>query len=166
MRLFPKLLGDLERVDLEVLPPCNLISDLVQLPMMAAAEWYGEFVADFEAEGSRLGKSQMMRIGRLSTAHEAWLRGNKSQMGFVTQPFGLGDGENALVDLPWHEAGCDRNNRGAGGRPNFQLASALSVIPGDYVLTAAVIAGRPWDGGRIVRVETETHIRGHRNSRR
>ena len=77
----------------------------MQLPMMTAAERYGEFVADFETERSGLGKPQVMRIGRLPAADEAWLRGNKSQMGFVTQPFGLGDGENALVDLPWNEAG-------------------------------------------------------------
>ena len=30
VRLFPKLLGDLERVDLEVPPPCHLISDLIE----------------------------------------------------------------------------------------------------------------------------------------
>ena len=73
--------------------------------MMTAAERYGEFVADFETQGSGLGKPQVMRIGRLPAADQAGLRGHKSQMGFVTQPFGLGDGEKALIDLRWDEAG-------------------------------------------------------------
>ena len=99
---------------LKFLPPDHFIAGLMQLSMMPAAERYGEFVADFKTERSGLREPQMMRIGWLPAADEAWLRGNKSQMGFVAQPFGLGDGENALIDLPWHEAGCDRNNRGAG----------------------------------------------------
>ena len=33
--------------------------------MMASAKWRGEFVADFEAQRSGLGKLQVMRIGRL-----------------------------------------------------------------------------------------------------
>ena len=77
----------------------------MQLPMMATAERYGELVADFEAECPWLGKPQVMRIGRLPAADETWLRGNEPQMGFVTQPLGLGDGENALVDLSGNEAG-------------------------------------------------------------
>ncbi len=77
----------------------------MQLPMMTAAERHGELVADFETERSGLGKPQVMRIGRLPAADQAGLRGNEPQMGFVTQPLGLGDGEKALVDLRWDEAG-------------------------------------------------------------
>ena len=36
--------------------------------MVAAAEWYGEFVANFEAEGSGLGEPQVTRIARLPAA--------------------------------------------------------------------------------------------------
>ena len=138
----------------------------MQLPMMAAAERYGEFVADFKTQRSGLRELQMMRIGWLPAADEAWLRGNKSQMGFVTQPFGLGDGQNALVDLPWHEAGCDRNNRGAGGRPGFQFTSTLRPIPGDQILATAVVAGWPWNRGRVVRVEAEADVGRDGDSRR
>jgi hypothetical protein len=77
----------------------------MQLPMMTAAERYGELVADFETQRSELGKAQMMRIGRLPAADQAGLCSHESQMGFVTQPFGLGDGEEALIDLRWGEAG-------------------------------------------------------------
>ena len=65
---------------------------------MATTERNRELVADFEAYGSRLGKAQMMRIGRLTTADQAGLRRNKPQVGFVTQTLGFGNGENALVD--------------------------------------------------------------------
>ena len=77
----------------------------MQLPMMTAAERHGELVADFEAEGSRLGKPQVMWIGRLPAANETRLRSHESQMGLVAQTLGFGDGENALIDLRWDKAG-------------------------------------------------------------
>jgi hypothetical protein len=43
---------------------------MMQLPMMTAAERYGEFVADFETQCSGLRKPQVMRIGRLLAANE------------------------------------------------------------------------------------------------
>ena len=99
MRLFPKLLGDWQGIDLQIFPPGHFIAGLMQLPMMTAAERYGELVADFEAECPGLRKPQVMRIGRLPAADEARLRGNEPQMGLVTQPLGLGDGKKAFVDL-------------------------------------------------------------------
>ena len=45
----------------------------MQLPMMATAERHGELIADLEAQGSGLGKPQMMRIGRLPAADQAGL---------------------------------------------------------------------------------------------
>jgi hypothetical protein len=45
----------------------------VNLAMMSTAERDGELIADFEAQGSRLGKPQVMRIGRLPAADEAGL---------------------------------------------------------------------------------------------
>ena len=73
MRLLPKRLGDSQGIDFEILPPGHLIASLMQLPVMAAAERDGELVADFETEGSGLGKPQVMRIGRLPAADEAGL---------------------------------------------------------------------------------------------
>ena len=77
----------------------------MQLAMMTAAEGYSELVADFEAECPWLGKPQVMRIGRLPAADETWLRGDEPQMGFVTQPLGLGDGKKTFVNLRRDEAG-------------------------------------------------------------
>ena len=73
MALFPKPLGDLKRVDIQVMPPGYFIAGLVQLTMMVAAEGYGELIADFQAQGPGLGKAQMMRIGLLAPADQAWL---------------------------------------------------------------------------------------------
>ena len=69
----PKAPGDLQRFDLEVFPPGHLIAGLMQLPVMTAAEGHGELVADFEADGSGLGKPQVMRIAGLPAADETGL---------------------------------------------------------------------------------------------
>jgi len=103
--LLPKPLGNWQGIDVEASPPSHFISGLMQLPMMTAAERNGELVADFETQGSGLGKPQMVRIGRLPAADQAGLRGHESQMGFVTKTLGFGNGQNALVDLRRDEAG-------------------------------------------------------------
>ncbi|MGB8558085.1 MAG: hypothetical protein WCD62_06485, partial [Pseudolabrys sp.] len=54
-------------------PPRALIAGLVQLPMMAAAQRHCEFIAHLEANGSGLGKPQMMWIGGLPAADDARL---------------------------------------------------------------------------------------------
>jgi hypothetical protein len=103
--LFPKPLGDLEHIDLEFLPPGHFIAGLMQLPMMSTAKGYGELIAHFEAKRSGLGKPQVVRIARLPATDKTGLRGHESQMALVAKPFGFGDGEKALIDLRWDEAG-------------------------------------------------------------
>ena len=49
MASFPKLLGDLKRVDIQVMPPGYFVAGLVQLTIMAAAERNCELIADLEA---------------------------------------------------------------------------------------------------------------------
>ena len=73
MARFPKPLGDLQRANIQIMPPGYFVAGLVQLPMMTAAERYSELVTDFETEGPGLGKAQMMRIGWLAPADQAWL---------------------------------------------------------------------------------------------
>jgi hypothetical protein len=60
--LLPKPLGNLQGVGFQILPPGHFIAGLMQLPMMTAAEGYGELVADFETEGSGLCETQV-RLG-------------------------------------------------------------------------------------------------------
>ena len=73
MAFLPQALGNLQGIDFQTLPPSHLIAGLMQLPMMTAAEGDGELVADFKADGSRLSKPQMMRVGWLPAADEARL---------------------------------------------------------------------------------------------
>ena len=150
MALLPKSLGDRQRIDIEILPPGHLIAGLMQLPMMTAAERNRELVADFETQGTRLGKSQMMWIGGLPAADETGLRGNESQMGLVPQPFGLGDGKKALIDLPRDELGATGTMELPGDGSDFQFAASLRPLARDQILATTVVARRSRDRGRVV----------------
>ena len=89
MGLIPKPIGDFQRVDVKVLPPGDFVAALMELAVMAATQWDGELVADFEAQGSRLGKPQMVGIARLASAYQARLRSNEPQMRFVAATLGF-----------------------------------------------------------------------------
>ncbi len=54
--------------------------------MVAAAERHGELVADFAAEGARLGEAQMMSIARLAAADQAGLLSDVPDVVAVTDP--------------------------------------------------------------------------------
>ena len=73
MALPPKMLGHLKCIDLQFPPPGHLVARLMELAMVTTAERHGELITDFETEGSRLGKAQVMRIRRLPTADETRL---------------------------------------------------------------------------------------------
>src|SRR5262249_13099175 len=105
--LLPKFSREFERLNIEASPPSLFITSLMKLPVMPAAEWHRELIADFEAQGTWLGEAQMMRITGMTSAHNARLGGDKSKMGFVAPPFWFGQGEGALVDL----FGTYRSNR-------------------------------------------------------
>ena len=47
------------------------------------AQWNGEFVADFAAQGPRLGEPKVVRIGWATSANQARMRGNELQMRLV-----------------------------------------------------------------------------------
>jgi hypothetical protein len=73
MSLLPKILGGRQRIDVEVFPPGDFVTGLMQLPMMATAKRHCEFIADFQTNAARLRKPKMMRIARLSPADKTWL---------------------------------------------------------------------------------------------
>ena len=97
--LRPKLFSDRQRLDTQIVPPGEFVSCMMQLPVMLTTERHSEFVADFHAERSGLGKAQMMRVRWLSPTDKTRVRANEAQMGFVAMPFGLGMRQNAFVDL-------------------------------------------------------------------
>jgi len=65
--------GDFHWIELAVLPPGHLVARLMELAMVNTAQRYGELITDFETKGSGLGKAQVMRIRRLTTADQARL---------------------------------------------------------------------------------------------
>ena len=73
MSLFPKILSDPSRIDLQVFPPSHFVTRLMQLPVMPTTERYCELIADFQANAARLRKSQVMRVARLSSADKTGL---------------------------------------------------------------------------------------------
>ena len=96
--LVPEFFGDLERLDMDIVPPGQFVARLMQRAMMVATQWHGELVADFETQGSRLRKPQVMRIRRLTSTNETWVRGNKPQMALVTKAFGRRNRQDAFID--------------------------------------------------------------------
>jgi len=62
MSLRPKCLCNFERIDFEVLPPCFLVANLMELTMVHSAQWHGEFIADLLPECTRLGIADVMRV--------------------------------------------------------------------------------------------------------
>src|SRR5262245_38628024 len=112
----------------------------MQLPVMPTTERYGELIADLQANRARLGKSKMMRIARLSSADQARLRCDELQMRFVTQPFGLGNGELALVDPTGTRIEPARDKRWS-QRGLFSVGRIFSeLVCHRGILAAAVIA--------------------------
>ena len=45
----PKFFGDLQRIDVQVIPSGDLVAGLTQVPMIVAAERYIEHIAHFQA---------------------------------------------------------------------------------------------------------------------
>jgi hypothetical protein len=67
------LLRHPQRLDIELLPPCEFISALVKLTMMKPAERHGELVTHLATEGALLRELKMVGIRRAATAGEAGL---------------------------------------------------------------------------------------------
>jgi hypothetical protein len=96
--LFPKLTGDLDGIDAGCLPPRSLVASAMDRAMVDATERYGEFIAGLAAERAGLQVAQVMRVGWLATADQAWLLGEGAKMLAVAITPRRGNGEDALVD--------------------------------------------------------------------
>src|SRR4051794_12696893 len=90
-RLFPQLSSDLNRIDAGQLPPCLLIANTMNCPVMNAAQGGNEFVAHLPTECTRLHEAQVVGIGRFSPAQETGLLGDEPQMLFVAIATRLGN---------------------------------------------------------------------------
>ena len=97
-RVLPQFECDRQRIDIAPLPPCGFVTMPVQLAMMATAERYGEFVADFEAETPCSRKAHMVGIAGLPGTDQARLFGDKPKVVLIAMAARLGEGQHALVD--------------------------------------------------------------------
>src|SRR5438105_257760 len=79
----PQLLRDGQWRDLQVAPPGPFVALPVQLVVMGAAQRHRELVAHLAAQGSRLGKFQMVSVARGLPANEAGLLPDKQQVGLA-----------------------------------------------------------------------------------
>ena len=73
MSCSPQPLRRVQRIDIEVLPPCEFVTALAKLAMMKPAEWDSEFVTHFAPECALFSKPKVMRIGRAATARQTRL---------------------------------------------------------------------------------------------
>jgi len=87
--VLPELESDWKRIDVEVLPPCGLITRAMKLAMMDPANRDGEFVAHSIPKPTRLGKREVMRIRRYAAAHKTGLPQHKFPVVLIAQPDGF-----------------------------------------------------------------------------
>jgi hypothetical protein len=73
----PKALRRVQRIDLEMLPPCAFVTALVKLAMMKPAEWDSEFVTHFAPECPLFSKPKVVRVRRTATAGQTGLGGHE-----------------------------------------------------------------------------------------
>ena len=66
--------------------------------MMDTAERHGELIAGLAAERARLQVTQVMRVGWLAPADEAWLLGDRAKVLPIAITPWCGNGEDAFVD--------------------------------------------------------------------
>jgi hypothetical protein len=72
-RVPPEPECDWKRIDVELPPPCGLVTRAMQLAMVGPADRHDELVAHSASERTRLGEGQVVRIGGHTAANEARL---------------------------------------------------------------------------------------------
>jgi hypothetical protein len=113
-RFLPKLAGNFQRVDADILPPQVFASRAVQLAVMAAAERDSEFIAHLAAERPLLGEADVVRVGRATSAHQAWLGRDEGEVGLVAVPAGAPI-VNALLSMPLPKETANSASSGLAG---------------------------------------------------
>jgi len=58
----PEALGNHKGFNAEIMPPGDFVADLMQLPMMIAAQRHRELITDLETQGPWLRETQMMWV--------------------------------------------------------------------------------------------------------
>ena len=98
MRFQPQRAGGYGRIDSGLFPPRGFITTTMDLPVVAATQRHGEFIARLARKRAGLGEAQMMGIAGDPTANQTRLFGNEPDMVLVANPARLGMGQQAFVD--------------------------------------------------------------------
>ena len=93
----PELQGERHWVDLERLPPSDLLAPPVKLAMVNTTERNRELIADPAAEGAWLGEAEMVRIARDAAAHHTGLPCDELPVLLVAQSDALLEDRTATV---------------------------------------------------------------------
>jgi hypothetical protein len=80
------------------MPPGAFVAGVVKLAVMGATEGDGELVADLAAQRLRLGKADVMGVGRDGTTDETGLGCDVAQVVLVADAAGFAEGKGAFVD--------------------------------------------------------------------
>src|SRR4051812_11680282 len=94
----PKFARDRRWVYAETRPPCAFVANSMKLAMVSPTERNCKFVAYFAAECSGLRKTQVMSIGRSTSANQTRLFRDESQVILVAETTRFRNGEHAFVD--------------------------------------------------------------------
>lgn len=94
----PKVARLCQGIDTASLPPCDFVRTIVSLAVMNAAQGHGKLITDLAADGAVLREAKVVGIRRVAAADEAWLLGNKFDVGLVPNTARLGKGQFVLVD--------------------------------------------------------------------
>ena len=84
-RVLPKPQRHWNRINVESLPPFGFVSGAMELAVVGPANWDDEFIAHSASQGPRLGKREVMWVGRHTAAHKARLPQHESSMVLIAQ---------------------------------------------------------------------------------
>src|SRR4051794_37547359 len=86
----PKPACELDGFEAGCHPPISFLAGAVQFAVMGPAQWHRKFVADLLAKPTRLCKTQVVWVTRLSAADKAGVASHKAEVLPVSLPFGFG----------------------------------------------------------------------------
>jgi hypothetical protein len=85
-RVLPEPERDWKRIDVELPPPCGLVTGAMKLAVMDPADRDRELVTHSVSQRTRLRKREVVRIGRHAAAHKARLPQHEFPVVLITQP--------------------------------------------------------------------------------
>src|SRR6202000_2958737 len=98
-----------ERINSASLPPCDFVTEAVDVTVMGSAQRYREFIADLEPHCPRLSEAQMVGISGASAANQTRMRCHEFEVGFIAMSTRLAEHKLAFIDFA--EKGIGRKSR-------------------------------------------------------